>query len=357
MPLESCMICIDNSEFSRNGDYIPTRLGAQIDTTNMLQNVMINPPSHPESSIGILTMGQSGAKVRVSPTRDQTRLLTATSNMECGGVLKFCHGVKIAQLALKHRQNKAGEQRIIAIVCSPVEESEKDMKKLANFLRKEGINIDVVIMGDIEKNEDILTKFVGIVDKEGENSHVIVAPVGSVLSNVMRNSAVLGGGSSGGGAAGSDNNDGGDFGNYGGMDPNEDPEMAMVIQMSLMEERARQEAEAKESGETGGDTAGDSTAVPSIPELEMSEDDLIQQALALSEMENTEAYSTVPDSTVDAAPFTDPSFVSGLLSGLPGVDMSDPRILAAMQQMGGGSTEEGDESKTEEKKKTDEEKE
>ena len=64
----------------------------------------------------------------------------------------------------------------------------------------------------------------------------------------------------------------------------------MVIQMSLMEERARQEAEAKESG----DAAGESATVPPIPEVEMSEDDLIQQALALSVMDNAEVDSTVP---------------------------------------------------------------
>ena len=29
MGLESTMICVDNSEFMRNGDYLPTRLQAQ----------------------------------------------------------------------------------------------------------------------------------------------------------------------------------------------------------------------------------------------------------------------------------------------------------------------------------------
>lgn len=36
MPLESTMICLDNSEWMRNGDHIPSRLDAQQDAVTML---------------------------------------------------------------------------------------------------------------------------------------------------------------------------------------------------------------------------------------------------------------------------------------------------------------------------------
>lgn len=389
------MICIDNSEHNRNGDYIPNRLVAQIDAVNMLSSRKINPPSHPESTVGILTMGgKRGVEVRIPPTRDTTKLLTATTNLSCGGSLDFVVAIKIAQLALKHRQNKAGEQRVVAFVSSPIVSTEKELKSLANSLRKEGISVDVVSMGEVEENEKLLKDFVEQVDKDG-SSHLVTIPAGSSPSSVLSKSPVFGGGDnggSGGGAVGG----GGGFGDIGGIDPNEDPELAMVMQMSLMEERARQQEGAAKAGEdASGDTvmtpAGTaSTAGPTSPpraaaaasSVEMSEDELLQQALALSMLEEAETApassgspkaTTAPTTTTTAAPvspsrptpaaatttlpaptgsFLDPSFVQGMLADLPGVDLSDPRILAAMQalQNPGGSTAPKTEEKKEDKK-------
>ena len=36
MGLEAVMICIDNSEWSRNGDYNPSRFDSQTETANLL---------------------------------------------------------------------------------------------------------------------------------------------------------------------------------------------------------------------------------------------------------------------------------------------------------------------------------
>ena len=36
MPLETTMICLDNSEWMRNGDHMPCRLDAQQDAVTML---------------------------------------------------------------------------------------------------------------------------------------------------------------------------------------------------------------------------------------------------------------------------------------------------------------------------------
>ena len=54
MPLEATLICIDNSEWTRNGDFIPTRFESQTDAANVIWNAKTN--QHPESSVGLLTM-------------------------------------------------------------------------------------------------------------------------------------------------------------------------------------------------------------------------------------------------------------------------------------------------------------
>jgi hypothetical protein len=47
--------------------------------------------------------------------------------------------VQVAYLALKHRRNKMGGQRIVLLVGSPVEDDPKTLKKVAGILRKNGV--------------------------------------------------------------------------------------------------------------------------------------------------------------------------------------------------------------------------
>lgn len=41
MPLESTMICLDNSEWMRNGDYAPNRLAAQQDAGKFCLHMLV----------------------------------------------------------------------------------------------------------------------------------------------------------------------------------------------------------------------------------------------------------------------------------------------------------------------------
>merc|ERR1712154_215595 len=125
----------------------------------------------------------------------------------------------------------------------------------------------IVNFGESEENTDLLTRFVDAV-KANDNSNLVTIEPGKLLSDVLISTPIfsqsgqqiseyggLGGGNdadlnaairasqqeSGGGAV-----NGGDFG---GIDPNTDPELAMALRMSMEEERQRQEAEAKKAAE------------------------------------------------------------------------------------------------------------
>jgi 26S proteasome regulatory subunit N10 len=58
MPLEATMMIIDNSEYMRNGDYLPTRFEAQLDATTTTFRTKID--SNPENTVGIMTMAGKG---------------------------------------------------------------------------------------------------------------------------------------------------------------------------------------------------------------------------------------------------------------------------------------------------------
>ena len=68
------MLCLDNSEWMRNGDYTPSRLGAQLDAANAVSGRRMNPPCHPENTVGIMTTAGRTPEVLCTPTRDLTLL-------------------------------------------------------------------------------------------------------------------------------------------------------------------------------------------------------------------------------------------------------------------------------------------
>lgn len=75
-----------------------------------------------------------------------------------------------------------------------------------------------------------------------------------------------------------------------GFDPNEDPELALALRVSMEEQRARQEAEgaAKPEGEDAAKPAGGETGAAGAPPAsgtaaeDNSEEALLQRALAMS---------------------------------------------------------------------------
>lgn len=73
MPLEAVMILVDNSESSRNGDYTPTRFGAQADAVSLLFSAITQ--GNPESSVGLMSTGGKGPEVLSTLTADHGRIL------------------------------------------------------------------------------------------------------------------------------------------------------------------------------------------------------------------------------------------------------------------------------------------
>jgi len=251
------MILLDNSEYMRNGDYVPTRMEAQEDAANLL--VGQKTQSHPESTVGI----SAGTELLVSPTDDMGKILSALHGLPLKQQeIDICASVQVASLALKHRRNKNGAQRIVLFVGSPLSGVEpRALQKAGKQLKKNNVAIDVVAMGELEENEGKLQDLITAAGAEGRSCHLVTIPPGVLPSDVLISSPIVhgdagGGGGGGGGAAaaaagggaGFGGGDlGGGFAEFGGVDPNMDPELAMALRVSMEEERARQERAAQES--------------------------------------------------------------------------------------------------------------
>ncbi|KAG6836865.1 hypothetical protein H0H93_002108 [Arthromyces matolae] len=308
MPLEATMMLIDNSEYMRNGDYAPSRWEAQKDAVTTVFQTKID--ANPENTVGIMTMAGKGPEVLVTHSKDLGQILQAlhTSSSKIGGTIDIPTAIAVAQLALKHRENKNLRQRIIVFVASPLEgqaADDKAMVKLAKKLKKNNVAVDIVSYGDgieetSEEDKGVLRSFVDSASSS-DNSHLVSIPPGTrLLSDALISSPILSadrsasipaefGGTGGdvGAASGSGAANQFEF----GVDPSLDPELALALQMSMQEAQAREAAEAATSASNQPEATptpappAATTSVPAEP-TDDEEERLLQQALAMSQEEH-----------------------------------------------------------------------
>ncbi|KAM7265057.1 hypothetical protein ACFE04_002740 [Oxalis oulophora] len=346
MVLEATMICIDNSEWMRNGDYSPTRFQAQADAINLICGAKTQ--SNPENTVGVLTMAGKSVRVLVTPTSDLGKILACMHGLQIGGEMNLAAGIQVAQLALKHRQNKKQQQRIIVFAGSPVKHDKKSLEVIGKKLKKNSVALDIVNFGQEDEDEEKTEKLEALLAAVSNNDashHVQVPPGPNALSDVLISSPIFigdGEGGSGFAAAAAAAAAGGVSGFDFGVDPNLDPELALALRVSMEEERARQEAAAKKAAEDATKQGeGQSSSQDATMTDHDEENALLQQALAMSMDDAAKTVDTdmadAPDDSSQADKskvLGDQSSISSILAALPGVDPNDPSIkdlLASMQ--------------------------
>ncbi|DBA76028.1 TPA: hypothetical protein ACH3X2_008952 [Trebouxia sp. C0005] len=324
-------------------------------------------------------MAGKSPRVLVTPTPDLGKILNAMQDLDIEGASDLPSSVQIAQLALKHRQNKNQRQRAVIFVGSPIKEDKDKLVKIAKKMKKNNVAVDIVSFGSEEQNTEKLEAFHEAVNS-GDNSHLVTVPPGMILSDSLFGSPIFQGEGAAGYGGGSDGEAAGGGGGTGfefGIDPSLDPELALALRVSMEEERARNAAagvasgEASEpvpaaSGQTEGQPQSADTPVP------MDEDALLQQALAMSMQVDqpeeaaqpaAETTSTIASAKQDeemedmdeelhralqmsmqdhgdtsAAPggdmqqiLEDSTALNSILGTLPGVNPEDPALQASLQ--------------------------
>ncbi|CAD8191549.1 unnamed protein product [Paramecium octaurelia] len=244
MPLEAAVVVLDNSEFSRNGDLEPSRWNAQQEAIELYINVVID--SNMESGMGLILGGGKQVRLLMTPTNDRDQIQGQFHKTRLEGNLQFSVALQQASLALKHRINKQQHQRIVVFVASPIEEEVDTLVNLAKRLKKNNIAIDLINFG--EQNEDHLKKleiFFENVKKGSTSKFINIYPGMSATEKLFSS---LGNSSDFQAEPGQQQQEqvpqqgtGVQFSEYGGIDPNIDPEMAMIMKMSLEEEAQRQQ--------------------------------------------------------------------------------------------------------------------
>jgi len=269
------MVCVDNSEYMRNGDYPPSRLDAQTDAVNLVCSAKLE--QNAENVVGVLTAAGTHANILETATQDVGHVLRALHSVKPSGVLDLVAALHKAHLALKHRQNPHQRARVVAFVGSPLvadedgealERMQSKLVALGKMLKKNSVSVDVVSFGEHAQNASLLQSFIEAVDNSGSSRLVAVEAGGSqILSDVLISSAIVRDPDSaaaavaGGGGGGGGGGDGGGTGEFPfGVDPSMDPELAMALRISMEEEQARQAAAAAASASASGSGGGEETA-------------------------------------------------------------------------------------------------
>jgi 26S proteasome regulatory subunit N10 len=370
MVLEAVMICVDNSEWMRNSDFSPSRFEAQEDACNLISGTKTR--QNLENVVGLMTTaGKKGCEVHVSLSQDPGKLLTAMHKIKLGGEADLLSSIQIARLALRHRQNKKQEQRIVLFVGSPVKATEKELSSLGGQLKKNKVAIDIVSFG--EDNAEANQAKLEALHKAANNSdncHIVTIPPGAhMLSDALQRTPIV---------RGDQPDNGGDGGMF--VDDNIDPELAEALRLSMLQAETDNK---KREGEQGGEgkpatTNNNANANPygDDPELAeamrlsmmgmegndqeggaMDEDDELAKAIALSretadkdrendEKETNEGSSMVvekkepvketpkqPTETAVDMSSVDPEYMSSLFLELPGIDPNDPEVQALLSKM------------------------
>ena len=134
----------------------------------------------------------------------------------------------------------------MVFVCSPVADEEKKLVALAKKMKKGNIDVDFILFGEIDDDVQKKLEAFNNVVKGSDSSHLIVAPAdGRLLSDQLLSTPILLGEGAAAGGAGGGGAGGGEFGDFGDFDPNNDPELALALRMSMEEENARQAREAQ----------------------------------------------------------------------------------------------------------------
>lgn len=325
------MICVDNSDYMRNGDFLPTRLQAQQDAINMVCHSKTR--LNPENNVGLLTL--ANVEVLATLTSDVGRILSKLHRVQPNGDINLLTGIRIAHLALKHRQGKNHKMRIVVFVGSPIHSDEKELIKLAKRLKKEKVNCDIVSFGEDSENNPLLTLFVNTLngkDNTTGGSHLVSVPAGGcvVLSEALITSPLIGGDGAGPSGSGLSSFE---F----GVDPNEDPELALALRVSMEEQRQRQEEETRRQQTTTEGEAGKPAETENTPmsigrdAMELSEEEQIALAMQMSMQQDAPAAEESMDVSEEYAEvMNDPAFLQSVLENLPGVDPQSEAIRNAM---------------------------
>lgn len=309
MSIEATLICVDNSEYSRNADFSPSRLAAQVEAVGLIASAKLS--ENFENAIGIISLAGHGSRLVTAPTNDLGHFLSGLHSVTISGQSDVINGIHTAQLSLKHRLNKSQQQRIICFIASPVREDSAQYTALGKMLKKNNVSLDIVDISNDQASEEPLTALYNAVNNNDTSHYLRCTPgTGMLLSDIVLNSGVMqrADGTSTGTTAGQN------LGEF-GVDPDVDPQLYMALRLSLEEEEERLRKVRQ---------------VENVVEVQMEQPaEPFSMTDVEKELKDLPALQIIPLPSIVEMLMTsegNPELLESLIYSLPEVDIDDERI-------------------------------
>jgi len=143
LPSENC----DCSSTTRNGDFGASRWESLKDVVDLVCTRKTE--SNHENSVGLIKMTYSQSEICLHLTSEKRWLTTLTDVKRSygRGSIDISEAIHKARLALKHKRNERQTKRIVLVICSPVENPEKELVRAAATLKKNKYSLDIICFG------------------------------------------------------------------------------------------------------------------------------------------------------------------------------------------------------------------
>eukprot|EP01119_Soliformovum_irregulare_P003141 TRINITY_DN1345_c0_g1_i3.p1 TRINITY_DN1345_c0_g1~~TRINITY_DN1345_c0_g1_i3.p1 ORF type:complete len:650 (+),score=144.15 TRINITY_DN1345_c0_g1_i3:147-2096(+) len=170
---ECIVICVDNSEWMRAEDYVPSRWRAQIDAISQWLSTVESSPQRSKNHLAVVSIAGSRPNCHISPTLDISRLMRALEEIQIEGECDHITALKLAQMVVRNRPNKQQAGRVVWFLGGPLPEDHDILCDLARAYKKSQIGVDIISFGEISRVRAMkLDSFINYVNRQ-ENSHAV----------------------------------------------------------------------------------------------------------------------------------------------------------------------------------------
>ena len=312
MPLEATMLLLDNSDWTRNGDYYPSRWETQRDAAAIIIENRCS--SNPENSLGIITMAGKRVDVNCTLTNDESTLSHSMDKINLNGECDFTTSLRIAMLCLKHRSNTSQRERIILFVGSPIKNTMKEIQNVARYLRKNNVAVDIVSFGHVDENRELLNELLKVVKNEN-NSSIIEVPVGGYLMDSLCNSPILGSEQMMNDYGINTNNNNQNINQQGVGMSDFERELNLAMQLSIEEMKKQEEKNKKEEDKNNNNNNNNVTPTPT-PNNNNNEDEELKQAMLLSIQEGEKNKKKEKEKQIEKETLGSPDFIMSIMNAI-----------------------------------------
>lgn len=181
------VIIIDNSEYCRNTDLLPTRLMSSKNAASTIVNAFCRG----EDSVAVV--GTAPATCLSPLSRNQASLLNTVNSLQTGPSYSIINALRIGHLLLKRKPDESYKGKLVMFIGSPLDGQPEEYFEIARALKKLEVEVCVVTYGERDQIDRTISEFCNVVSSSNYPSCFVPVSQGGDIDTAVTQSAFVGG--------------------------------------------------------------------------------------------------------------------------------------------------------------------